>query len=581
MLASLTHHEITVMLLSLGVLLLTSRIMGELAQWMKQPSVVGEILAGVLLGPTVLGNLSPGLKESLFPDTGANALVFEGFTTLAIMLFLLVAGMEVDLSTIWRQGGTALKIGVCGVVVPFALGFIVAWLLPGVLGRQVGADATVFSLFFATAVSISALPIVVKILMDLNLYRSDFGMIVVASSVLNDLIGWMVFALILGMAGGEHAAGIPVAGTIVLTLLFAALVLTVGRWLFHRILPWLQVYTHWPGGVLAFAMSAAFFSAAFTEWIGVHAILGSFLVGVAIGDSSHLREQTRATLEQFISFIFAPLFFASIGLKVDFIASFDIRIVLVVLLTTVIGKFGGCLFGARWGRLPIREARAVSFSMISVGAMGIIIGLLALDYGLIRQPLFVALVVMALLTSMASGPLVQWSLGRRKPRTAVDLLTSKNFLPTLHATRRGDVIRELVRHACNGTTTDPDIATAEVLAREETMHTGIGNGVALPHARLAELAAPVVALGLSETGVDFDAPDGLPAHAVFLILTPVDDNGEQLAIMASLARAFRKPATLDQVRGASTFTEVLAVLKSASSDGHGAETTTPTLEPKS
>lgn len=560
--ASLTHHEVTMMLVSLAVLLGVARLLGELAQRFHQPAIVGEILAGILLGPTVLGTLAPTWSSSLFPPEGAGALVLDGFTTLAITLFLLVAGMEVDLSTVWRQGGTASRIGLAGVVIPFVIGFLVASSVPRWLHRPEATDGLVFSLFFATAISISALPIVVKILMDLDLYRSDFGMIVVAACVLNDLIGWIIFALILGMSGGVHVPTMPVAATVLLTLLFTVLVLTVGRWTFHRILPWLQAHSHWPGGVLSFAMTAALLGAAFTEWIGVHAILGSFMVGVAIGDSSHLREQTRAVLDQFISFIFAPLFFASIGLKVNFITSFDPVVVLVVLATSAVGKLGGCTLGAYWGGMYGREARAVGFAMVSVGAMGIIIGLLALKAGLIEQRLFVGLVVMALMTSMLSGPMVQWSLGRRKPRHVAQYLSGSRFLPHLSGMTRNEVIHELVQVACVGTPLDPVQVEQAVRSREETMHTGIGHGVALPHARLPELTSPVVSLGLSEGGIDFDSPDGLPAHAVFLILTPVEDDGAQLEIMASLARAFRSPATIERVQRAGNLTQLLAILKS-------------------
>ncbi len=561
--SSLSHHDITMLLLALGILLGTARLLGEIAQRLHQPSVVGEILAGILLGPTFFGALAPELAADLFPQTGSVAIFLDGFTTLAITLFLVVAGMEVDLSTVWRQGGAALRIGLSGMVIPFAIGFAVAWLIPGLLGQQRGADSLVFSLFFATAVSISALPIVAKILMDLNLYRSDFGMVVVASCVLNDLIGWMVFALILGLTDTSQAHALPVYWTIGLTLGFTAFVLTIGRWAFDRALPWIQAHTRGVGGVLAFAMTLALFGAAFTEYIGVHAILGSFLIGVAIGDSSHLREETRTVLDRFISFIFAPLFFASIGLRVNFASNFDPIIVLAVLTTAAIGKFGGCYFGARWAGFARRECRAVGYSMISVGAMGIIVGLLALQYGLIQQRLFVALVIMALTTSMFSGPMIQFTLGRRKRRTIVGELNAKRFIPNLQSSSRISAIAQLVEIACKDQKLDAELVGDAVMLREETMHTGIGQNVAIPHARIRGLAAPIVALGLSVAGVDFDSPDGEPAHIIFLLLTPEDDDGSQLEIMSSISQTFLDRAVVTRVLQAANFTEIRAAMKIA------------------
>lgn len=560
----MTHHEITLLLISLGLLLGTARLFGELVQRWHQPSVVGEILAGIVLGPTVLGQLAPGFSAAIFPPEGSVAIFLDGFTTLAITLFLLVAGMEVDLSTVWKQGGTALRVGFTGIVIPFAIGGLLAYVSPQSLGMQVGADKTVFALFFATAISISALPVIVKTLMDLDLYRSDFGMVVVAACVLNDLIGWMIFALILGLAGAGDPNALPIYATIGLTLGFTAVVLTVGRWSFDRVLPWLQAHTDGLGGVLAFSMTLALFGAAFTEWIGIHAILGSFLVGVAIGDSSHLREETRMVMERFISYIFAPLFFASIGLRVNFVDNFDLPLILLILVIATVAKLAGGLLGARWSGMPRRESWAVGFAMNARGAMEIILGLLALRAGLIRTRLFVALVVMALVTSMISGPLLQILLNRRKIKTVANLLTDSRFIRRMDAATGEEAIRELATRICDTDDLDLSRVFRAVMDREAAMHTGIGHSVAIPHARIPGLSQPIVALGLSEVGVDFDSPDGEPANVIFLLLTGMDEDGSQLEILSSIAKAFLDPEVAKKVLRAANLTEIIAALKIAS-----------------
>jgi Kef-type K+ transport system membrane component KefB len=162
--------------------------------------------------------------------------------------------------------------------------------------------------------------------------------------------------------------------------------------------------------VLGFALSLTLFGAAFTEWIGVHAIFGSFLVGIAIGDSSHLREQIRAVINQFVSFIFAPLFFASIGLKLNYAANFDWLLTLIVVVIACVGKILGCGVAARSSGMAAAEAWAIGFGMNARGAMEIILALLALQYGVISERVFVALVVLALVTSMMSGPMIQRAL---------------------------------------------------------------------------------------------------------------------------------------------------------------------------
>ncbi len=559
--ASLTPHEITMMFLALGLLLASARLLGELARRFNQPAVLGEIFAGILWGPTVLGALAPAWNQALFPRLGGGALAMDGLMTLAITLFLMVAGLEVDLSTIWRQGKTALSVGIAGIVGPFSVGFLGAWFLPGWMGREAHADPFIFALFMATALSISALPVIAKTLMDLNLYRSDLGMLVVAAAVFNDLVGWIIFAIILSMIGTPDRA-MSIGQTIWLTLGFTALMLTVVRWLIHRVLPWIQAHLSWPGGVLGFALSLTLVCAAFTEWIGIHAIFGAFLAGVALGDSAHLRERTRATIEQFVSFIFAPLFFASIGLKVDFVGQFDLVLVITVIVIATIGKVLGCGLAGRLSGLARREAWALGFGMNARGAMEIILGLLALKYGVIGERLFVALVVMALVTSVMGGPLMQRVLRLKQPRRFTRYLGSRGFVNNLNARSRPEAISELAQVCARITGLDAADINDGVLVREQLMATGIGHGLAVPHARMRGLEEPVIAVGMSRAGIDFDAPDGIPAHVVFMILTPVHDDGAQLEILADIATTFKDEEVREKSRHVSGLTEFLALVRS-------------------
>jgi Kef-type K+ transport system membrane component KefB/mannitol/fructose-specific phosphotransferase system IIA component (Ntr-type) len=550
-----------VLLLGLGILLATARLLGEVAQRCNQPAVLGEMLAGIIFGPTLLGRLAPQLTHFLFPSSGPAALAFDGFTALAITLFLLIAGIEVDLSVMWRQGKAAGVIGLAGTVFPFAMGYVAAVAMPGILGHSGQSDPRLFALFLATALSITALPVIAKVLMDLGLYRGDLGMMIVGAAVFNDLIGAIIFAVLLSMMGGGATHDMSIAATIGLTLGFAVLMLTIGRALIHRSLPWLQAHTSWPGGVLAFALSIAMLSAAFTEWVGVHAIFGAFLAGVAIGDSSHLREHTRSILGDFVSFIFAPVFFASVGLRVNFVAQFDLVLVLVVLVIACAGKILSCGLSARWLRLPWREAWAIGFGMNARGAMEIIFGLLALQYKLIDERMFVALVIMALVTSMMSGPAMYAILKLQKSRRLMNFLNSRAFVNSLVASTRDHAIHELVQAACTDTRFDANTVAQAVLARESLMSTGMGNGLAIPHARIEGLGSPIVALGVSRAGIDFNAPDGEPAHLVFLILTPQDDDKAQIEILADLAKTFREAPVRQAAMAVANYTQLLALLR--------------------
>lgn len=558
---SLTQFEVVCLLLWLGILVAVARVMGEIAERFSQPAVLGELIAGIILGPTVFGMLAPDFASKVLPNHGHLAVAFSGLSTLAIVMFLFVAGMEVDLSIVWRQGRTALLVGALGLVAPFAVGFAVAWSFPEFMGSTGQHSATIFALFMATALSISALPVIARTLIDLNMYRSDFGMLIIGSAMLDDIVGWLIFAVILALMGVASTHGPGIAVTIGSTLLFAVGMLTVGRVAIHRALPWVQAHTRGLGGGMSFALALALVGAAFTEWLGIHAIFGSFLVGVALGDSSHLREQTRVTINRFVSFFFAPLFFASVGLRVNFIENFDLGLVLVLFVVAAVGKVFGCTLGARWGGMPSREAWAVGFAMNSRGTMQIPLGLLALQYGLITERMFVAILVIAISTSMMCGPLVTRLLRRKKPRRLSDYFSSRAFVPGLKADTRQAVIAELV-----ATLGDiPGYSRQEVVdlvwERETTLPTGLENGLAVPHARLDRLSAPLLAVGISPIGVDFDAPDGAPARILFLLLTPRKDDGLQLELLADIGRTFSDPSVRSRAVAVKRPLEFMALLK--------------------
>lgn len=405
----LGHTDILHLLLQLSTMLLVGRLFAEVARKVKQPAVVGEIFAGILLGPTVLGMIQPEWFQTLFPQQGTSAIVLSGFVQVAVVMLLFIAGLEVDLHVVWQQGRQALATSLLGLIVPFFFGYIFPYLFPEFFGIADTHQLFVFALFMGTAMSISALPVIVRILMDLNLFKSKMGLLVVTSAMLDDVIGWIIFSVILGMIG-KNGDTMSVGYTIGLTIAFVTVMLTVGRGIFNRILPWANKKMAWPGGVLSLSLALCFLGAAFTEYIGIHAVFGAFIVGVALGDSEHFSERAKEIVHQFINNIFAPLFFVSIGLQVNFITNFDWALTVILLVIAFAGKILGSGVGARLGGFSWRESFAAACGMNARGAMGIILGIVALENGVINQRVFVSLVVMALVTSMSSGPLMKWLL---------------------------------------------------------------------------------------------------------------------------------------------------------------------------
>jgi Kef-type K+ transport system membrane component KefB len=406
----LNNTDLVALLLAIGTMLILSRIVAELGKRWKMPVVMGELLVGIVLGPTVLGTLNPDLFGTLFPlKTNPHfSIALDGIVSLSVILLLFVAGMEVQLPVVLRQGKAAITTGLGSMIIPFTTGFAIAWWKPEWFGLTTAqSEGYIFPIFLGTALSISALPVIARILMDLNLFKTNIGMIIIASAMFNDLIGWLVFSFILSYAGKNGAEHMSVWTTVFAILAFGAFMLFVGRKLIDKALPWVQTKLSWPGGVLALCMSVCMFSAAFTESIHIHAILGAFIAGIAIGDSVHLREQAREIIHQFVTNFFAPLFFVSIGLKVNFIQHFDWLIVTIILVLAFVGKVVGAGIGSRLAGIDHRSSMAIGFGLNARGAMEIILGTLAYDAGLISQTVFVALVIMALITSLSSGPLMR------------------------------------------------------------------------------------------------------------------------------------------------------------------------------
>jgi Kef-type K+ transport system membrane component KefB/mannitol/fructose-specific phosphotransferase system IIA component (Ntr-type) len=556
--SALSAHDTLRLLLALVLMLVCGRLLAVLSQRWQQPSVLGEILAGILLGPTVMGHFAPDIQAFFFPRQGPVALALQVITSLSIILFLCVAGMEVDLNTIFRQGKRALIIGAGGMFVPFLLGWGSVKLWPE--GFRTGTpNLELFALFFATALSISALPVIAKTLMDLALSRSDLGVVIIAAAILNDLAGWIIFALLLGqMPGAGQTAPGASLWLIGLIPALALAMLTLGRWLLNRSLLWLNAHTDGPGPPLTLAVCSALLGAACTEALGIHPIFGAFLVGVALGNARHLSERHRQTLEHFISFVLAPLFFVGIGLKVDFAAHFEPLLTLVVVVIACLGKIVGCSLAARWSGMAVRESLAVGFGLNARGAMEIILGLLALEAGLIKANMFVALVIMALLTSMLSGGMIRWILQQQRRLTLADYLDARAIIYDLSGEDRESAIAELCQCLARLSGLPAEPLQAAVMAEESALATGLGYDVAVPHARIKGLPAPLLALGFSRIGLDFNAPDGQKSHLILLLLTPEHDQVLQLQLFTEMGQVFYKAEDRQAFLKLEHFTELKA-----------------------
>lgn len=399
----------------MAIMLILSRVLGEFGRKLKFPIVMGEIIAGILLGPTVLGLISPDTFNHYFPAIGSVSIALDGIAKISVVMMLFVTGMEVQLPIVLKQGKAAIYTSTMGMIIPFSSGFFVAYYFPDLFGVYDENYRLLFALFLGTALSISALPVISRILIDMNMFKTKIGTIIIASAMFNDLIGWLIFSFILGMLNTSTGEAQSVWLTLAYIAGFGLFMLTIGKIIIDKSLPWMQKKLSWPGGILSISLGICFLCGAFTESIGLHAILGAFIAGIAFGDSVHLNEKAREIIHQFVTNIFAPFFFVSIGLKVNFVTNFELELVLIILVLAYIGKVVGASLGAFLGGFSKNESLAVGFGMNARGAMEIILGTLALNAGLINTKIFVALVVMALITSLTSGPMINFFVGKQDP----------------------------------------------------------------------------------------------------------------------------------------------------------------------
>jgi len=551
------ESDVLVFLLSLAVLLSTARLLGELARRLGFPLVFGELASGVLLGPTVFGRAAPHAQRWLFPG-GAPETMLAGYTSVAVVLLLVVAGLEVNLGIVRRRGRSALLTSIMGIAMPMAGGFLLGVLLPD--SDLVRPDhRALFIVFMGVALSISALPVIAKTLLDLGLFKTDVGLLVMAAAMVNDLVGWIAFSVLLGPMRGGSLDLVSVGRTTALTVGFIAASLLVIRPLLGRLIAKLQADHHTgPRRVLSLIILLALFGGAFTQAIGIHAVFGGFVVGVSVGDVPQLKERTRVIVHDFVTNIFAPVFFASLGLRADFVAAFDLRLCVLVFLVASAAKIIGCTLGARVGGMRWRPAGAVGFGLNARGAMEVILALLALDAGLLREQVFVALVVMALATSLVSGPTMKWMLRGVDEESLAGLLRRGAWVGSLKAATPAAAIEELVASLRSQLGDKEPRAARAVLDREATAPTGLGDEVAVPHTVIPGLSKPLIALGLSPEGIDFNAPDGQPARVVFLLLMPPRAQDQEVRILAQIARAVIEPASRARLLQAKSLSEVLA-----------------------
>jgi Kef-type K+ transport system membrane component KefB/nucleotide-binding universal stress UspA family protein len=403
-----------IFLAQLITLMVVGRLLGELMNRIGQPSVMGMLLGGVMLGPSVLGALWPDLQHALFPSTPEQKAMLDGISQFGILLLLLLTGMETDLKLVRTVGKAALSISVTGVAVPFICGFMLGqWLPESLLPHS--DQRLLTSLFLGTALSISSIKIVAAIVREMGFTRRNLGQIIVASAICEDSIGWVIIAVIFSLAQAGTIDPMSVTKSVLGTAVFLIASFTVGRRLVYFLIRWTNDHFESDFPVITTILVIMGAMALTTHFIGVHTVLGAFVSGVLIGGSPILTKHIDEQLRGLILAFFMPVFFGIAGLSADLTVLKEPALLLMTVGLIAIasfGKFAGAFVGGEIGGLTRRESFALACGMNARGSTEVIIATIGLSMGALSHDLFTMIVTMAIATTMAMPPMLRWALAR-------------------------------------------------------------------------------------------------------------------------------------------------------------------------
>jgi Kef-type K+ transport system membrane component KefB len=392
------------LLLALTAVVVVGRVLGTLFRYIGQPPVIGEVVAGILLGPSLLGSVSPGAYAFLLPPSVAPSLGL--LSQLGVVLYMFLVGIELDTDGLKGRLRSTVGISLASIVVPFALGLWLATALYATLAPD-RVPFRHFSIFMGVAMSITAFPVLARILADRQLTRTDLGQLALSCAAVGDVAAWCLLAFVVGVVKSNQGSALL---TSVMTVAFIAFLFLVIRPLVIRL------SRRWERedpdrNVVAFALVAMLCSALITEAIGVHAIFGAFLLGAVVPHNGRLARVLEQRIENLVTILLLPAFFAFAGMRtqIGLLAGWNewITCVVIIVVATA-GKFGGTVVGARAAGLDWRYATGLGVLMNTRGLMELIVLNVGLDLGVISPTLFTMLVIMALVTTMATTPLLQW-----------------------------------------------------------------------------------------------------------------------------------------------------------------------------
>ncbi|MFI6338814.1 cation:proton antiporter [Streptomyces sp. NPDC050535] len=403
----ISSHQMLIFLLQVSVLLAVALALGRVAARFQLPPVVGELTAGVVLGPSIFGNALPAASDWLLPREMDQAHLLAAVAQLGVLLLVGITGAHVDLALLQSKRTAIGFVSLGSVLLPLGLGFGLGFLLPdSMVGAN--ADRPAFALFIGVAVAVSALPVIAKTLLDMGLLHRNVGQLIVGSAAISDIIGWLLLSIVSAMVTRGLRAGV-VLESVAYLLLVLAFALLLARPL-ARLALRLAERSAAPEVSVSAITIMIMLSAAGTHALGMEPILGAFLCGIVVGSLGTPSRKSLDSMRIFVMSTLAPLFLASAGLQVDLSTLGDRTVLLAgsgTLAVAVVAKFAGGYLGARLGRLPRQEARAIGVGLNARGVVEIVVASVGLSLGVLTSASYTVVVLVAVVTSVITPPLLR------------------------------------------------------------------------------------------------------------------------------------------------------------------------------
>ena len=400
------------LILQIGLVLLVAAVIRQICKLIHQPPVIGEMLAGIMLGPSLLGWVAPGFAAALFPP--GSVIVLNSLSQVGLLVFMFVVGLELNPRVLQGRGQRALVISYSGIAIPAILGGLLAfYFYPRLSDSQVLFEH--FALFLAISMSITAFPVLARILTDHRLLRTEVGSMAIACAAFEDVTAWCLLAIVVALVRSEYSSAMPFWVTIVGSLAYVAVAILLLKPALARMVRWCQRRGVSGKEIVLACLLAAFGSALITEWLGIHALFGAFLIGALLPREREFVRMLTNRLEG-VTLLLLPLFFAATGLRtsIALVSGADMWFYCALAIAVaIVGKFGGAATAARASGMGWRESGALGVLMNTRGLMELIVLNIGLEIGVISPALFTILVVMALVTTFMAGPLLDVIYPRR------------------------------------------------------------------------------------------------------------------------------------------------------------------------